>query len=93
MRLRPATPFVAKHHSVRLVGLIKPQDSNLTRVSLYAGKATKPFATVPVHVDSYGEGIFSTTVKLGATAQTYKAVWGSSTSTVGATATCKVYVR
>ncbi len=93
MRLRPAAPLVAKHHTVRLVGLIEAEDSNLTRVSLYAGKATKPFATVPVHVDSYGEGIFSTTVKLGATAQTYKAVWGGSDEYIGATATCKVYVR
>ena len=48
---------------------------------------------MPVHVDGYGEGIFTTTVKLGATAQTYKAVWTGSGEYIGATATCKVYVR
>ncbi len=93
MRLRPTVPFVAKHHTVKLVGLIEAEDSNLTRVSLYAGKATKPFATVPVHVNAYGEGVFSATVKLGTTAQTYKAVWAGSGEYIGATATCKVYVR
>jgi hypothetical protein len=93
MRLRPQTPLVAKHHKVKLVGLIEAEDSNLTRVSLYAGKATRPFATVPVHVNGYGEGVFTATGKLGATAQTYKAVWGGSGEYIGATASCRVYVR
>ena len=93
MRLRPRSPLVAKRHKVRLIGSIEAEDSNLTRVSLYAGKSTKAFATVPVHVNSDGEGMFSLTVKLGSAAQTYKAVWGGSGQYIGATASCRVYVR
>ncbi len=93
MRLRPQIPFVAKRHKVKLVGFIEAEDSNLTRVHLYAGKATRAFASVPVHVNSDGEGVFSITVKLGTAATTYKAVWAGSGEYIGATASCKVYVR
>ena len=93
MHLRPQVPFVARRHKVKLFGTIEAEDSNATRVAIYAGSATKPFTTVPVRVNADGTGVFSATVKLGKVSTTYKAVWGGSASYLGATATCRVFVR
>ena len=93
MRVRPQVPIVVAKHYVRLLGYVEAEDSNATTVAFYRGSSATPFATVPVHVDSDGTGLFSVKVKLGTSATTFKAVWGGSGEYIGATASCKVRVR
>jgi hypothetical protein len=93
MTLRPQTLFVAKRHKVKLTGTITAEDSNLTKVAIYAGKSKTPVAKARVHVNSNGTGTFSAVVKLGKVATTYKAIWSGSGGYLGATATCRVFVR
>jgi len=93
MRLRPQVPVVTAKHYVKLFGYVEAEDANATTVAFYRGSSATAFATVPVHVNSDGTGLFSVKVKLGTSATTFKAVWGGSGEYIGATASCKVRVR
>jgi hypothetical protein len=92
MILRPQSHVVVRGHTVRLLGLLDAEDSNGTTVAIFRGAATKPFATVRVHVDSHGNATFATKVKLGTATTTFRAVWDGSESYIGSRASCKVLV-
>ena len=82
---------VVRGHVVRLVGYLGAEDSNGTTVALFKGAATKPFATVPVKVNSHGNAVFSLKVKVKANT-TFRAVWDGSENYIGARTSCKVHV-
>ena len=92
MVLRPQSHVVVRGHTVRLYGYLDAEDSGGTTVALYRGAATKPFATVKVHVNSRGNATFNTKVKLGKATTVFRAVWDGSESYIGSRASCKVLV-